>query len=64
MMYVLAIQNESHGNKQQERTGNLFQQKTKAKLVSGEKDYSSTAFFYIHQNPVEALLSKKAIEWD
>ena len=43
-------------NKQQERTGNLFQQKTKAKLVSGEEDYSLTAFHYIHQNPVVAKL--------
>src|SRR5436190_1941818 len=27
-------------NKQQERTGNLFQQKTKAKLVSSEENYA------------------------
>lgn len=50
-------------NKQQDRTGNLFQQKTKAKLVSGETDYSKTAFFYIHQNPLEADLVKYAQEW-
>lgn len=37
-------------NQQQNRTGSLFQQKTKAKLVSGENDYSLTAFHYIHQN--------------
>lgn len=50
-------------NKQQDRTGNLFQQKTKAKLVSGEDDYSVTAFFYIHQNPIEANLVKSAEDW-
>ena len=43
--------------------GNLFQQKTKAKLVSGETDYTKTAFFYIHQNPVEGNLVKLAREW-
>ena len=32
-------------NKQEGRTGNLFQQKTKAKLVSCEENYSLTAFF-------------------
>jgi putative transposase len=50
-------------NKQEDRTGNLFQQKTKAKLVSGEEDYSNTAFFYIHQNPVEAGLANVAEDW-
>ncbi len=50
-------------NIQQERTGNLFQQKTKAKLVSGKEDYSLTAFFYIHQNPIEAGLVKAAEDW-
>jgi putative transposase len=50
-------------NKQEDRTGNLFQQKTKAKLVSGEDDYSVTAFFYIHQNPVVAGLIDTAANW-
>lgn len=50
-------------NKQEDRTGNLFQQKTKAKLVSGEEDYSNTAFFYIHQNPVAAGLANVAEDW-
>ncbi|MBC7875457.1 MAG: transposase [Ferruginibacter sp.] len=50
-------------NKQQGRSGNLFQQKTKAKLVSGEEDYAVTVFFYIHQNPVEAGLINMAEGW-
>lgn len=50
-------------NKQQKRSGNLFQQKTKSKLVSGEEDYSIIAFHYIHQNPVMAKLVNRAEEW-
>ncbi|HMK24579.1 MAG TPA: hypothetical protein VK483_01015 [Chitinophagaceae bacterium] len=50
-------------NKQQGRSGSLFQQKTKAKLVSCEENYSLIAFFYIHQNPVEAGLIKVAEDW-
>lgn len=50
-------------NKQEDRTGNLFQQKTKAKLVSGVDDYSATAFFYIHQNPIAAALIDNAENW-
>jgi hypothetical protein len=50
-------------NKQENRTGNLFQQKTKAKLVSGEENYSLTTFFYIHQNPGEAGLVRNAEDW-
>ena len=41
-------------NKELNRTGNLFQQKTKAKLVSGENNYALAAFHYIHNNPVTA----------
>jgi REP-associated tyrosine transposase len=44
-------------NKQEARTGNLFQQKTKSKLVHDEcGNYSVTAFHYIHQNPLKAQL--------
>ena len=50
-------------NKQLNRSGNLFQQKTKAKLVSGEDDYSVTAFHYILQNPLTANLVKKLEDW-
>jgi putative transposase len=50
-------------NKQLNRSGNLFQQKTKAKRTNDTKDYSITAFHYIHQNPVTAGLVKKPEEW-
>jgi putative transposase len=49
-------------NMQENRTGNLFQQKTKAKLVSNN-DYSIVAFFYIHQNPIKANLVEIAEGW-
>ncbi len=49
-------------NKQLDRTGNLFQQKAKAKFVS-EENYSTTAFHYIHQNPVIAGLVKGVEDW-
>jgi REP element-mobilizing transposase RayT len=51
------------GNKQLNRTGNLFQQKAKAKWTNDAKDYSITVFHYIHQNPVVAGLVKKPEEW-
>ena len=51
-------------NKQFNRSGNLFQQKTKSKLVNGEDNYAITAFHYIHQNPVAASLAKMPEEWE
>ena len=51
-------------NIQQKRTGNLFQQKTKSKLVSGQDNYTRNAFLYIHRNPVEAGLVKFPGEWE
>lgn len=51
-------------NKQRERTGSLFQSKTKAKnLSSGTRNYAVTCFYYIHQNPVEAGLVDKPEDW-
>jgi len=50
-------------NKQLDRTGNLFQQKTKAKFTNEAKDYSQTAFHYIHQNPINAGLVKRPEDW-
>lgn len=32
-------------------------------MLSSEENYSLTAFFYIHQNPVEAGLVKVAEDW-
>lgn len=52
-------------NTQQNRTGNLFQQKTKSKCVTEERnDYSYTAFKYIHQNPLSANLVTKLEDWE
>lgn len=50
-------------NKQYNKTGNLFQQKTKAKCVSAER-YSVTVFHYIHQNPMAAGLVSKMEDWE
>lgn len=50
-------------NKEQGRTGNLFQQKTKAKLVSSPPDYSIITFRYIHQNPFAAGLANAVQDW-
>ena len=52
--YTKAIQ------KQESITGNLFQQKTKFKCVDG---YLSTAFHYIHQNPLKARLVHRLEDW-
>ncbi len=50
-------------NKQLNRSGNLFQQKTKAKLVSDENNYLISAFHYIHQNPIKANLVTSLEHW-
>jgi len=51
-------------NKQQKRTGSLFQQKTKAKNLSGYDDsYLLVCFNYIHQNPINAGLVEKIEDW-
>jgi len=52
-------------NKQQHRTGNLFQQKTKAKQVTDDAGkYAQTVFHYIHQNPWRAGLIGKMEWWE
>ena len=52
-------------NKQNNTTGNLFQQKTKCKCISdGDKNYGYTTFQYIHQNPVKANLVSKLEDWE
>jgi REP element-mobilizing transposase RayT len=50
-------------NKQLNRTGNLFQQKTKAKLTSAKENYATIAFHYIHQNPFAAGLVTTPEKW-
>lgn len=52
-------------NKQEGRTGSLFQQKSKSVYVSDpENDYAMTAFHYIHQNPVRAGLVDRMEDWE
>ncbi len=50
-------------NKEQNKTGNLFQQKTKAKWTSDARDYSLMVFHYIHRNPMAAGLVTKPQDW-
>ncbi len=52
-------------NKQQHKTGNVFQQKTKAKCISdGKGVYDIIAFHYIHQNPLRAALVQKIEQYE
>ena len=52
-------------NKQEQRSGSLFRQKTKVKLIEDtSKDYLFSVFNYIHQNPVKAGLVKKMENWE
>lgn len=52
-------------NKQNNRSGNLFQQKTKFKCVSdGDTNYGYTVFSYTHQNPFKATLVTKMEDWE
>lgn len=52
-------------NKQNNRTGSLFQQKTKAKsLLNNDHFYPITCFHYIHQNPVKSKLVTKMEDWE
>jgi putative transposase len=48
-------------NKQENRTGSLFQQKCKAKIIENS---INTCFHYIHQNPLKAKLVTKLEEWE
>ncbi|ELR68071.1 Putative transposase [Fulvivirga imtechensis AK7] len=51
-------------NKQENRTGSLFRQKTKAKcLTNGGTNYPFVCFHYIHQNPMTAGLVDRMEEW-
>jgi len=49
-------------NKMWDRKGNLFNQKTNAKVVDSDK-YLITLLTYIHQNPIRSKLVDKAEEW-
>ena len=50
-------------NKRDNRTGSLFQQKTKSKLIE-DNSYALIAFWYTHFNPVEAGLVFRMQDWE
>jgi putative transposase len=59
-------------NIQNRTIGNLFQKKTKAKLIEENNqlvnnykisDYLTTCFYYIHQNPLKAKLVENLESW-
>ena len=45
------------------RTGSLFQQKTKSKIIE-DHVHAITGFWYLHQNPVKAGLSENMWDWE
>ncbi len=51
-------------NKKQNRTGSLFQSKTKAKNLSENLNYAFTCFHYIHQNPISVGLVNSMRGWE
>ena len=52
-------------NKQNQFSGSLFQQNTKAKpIVKGSRNYDLTVFHYIHQNPYRANLVARMEDWE
>lgn len=50
-------------NKQNNSTGSLFQQNTKARLLTKEHFYALNCFHYIHQMPMKEGLVKKMEDW-
>lgn len=52
-------------NQQEKRSGSLFRQKTKAKLLeNSDENYPFSCFHYIHQNPLKAGLVSKIEDWE
>ena len=52
-------------NKQNQTSGSLFQQNTKAQpIVKGRRNYDITVFHYIHQNPYRANLVLRMEDWE
>lgn len=56
--YTLAM------NREYARSGSLFRQKTKKKLLERNGEYPFICFQYIHQNPLTAGLVGKMEEWE
>jgi REP element-mobilizing transposase RayT len=52
-------------NKQNNFTGSLFQQNTRAiPIVKGSRNYDQICLHYIHQNPIKSKLVDKMEEWE
>lgn len=51
-------------NKQLKRTGSLFRQRTKSKLLNHKDYYPLVCFQYIHQNPLRADIVSKLEDWE
>lgn len=52
-------------NKENDRSGSLFRQRTKYKLLEKQDEcYPFICFNYIHQNPFKATLVKRIDEWE
>ena len=52
-------------NKQEGRSGSLFRQRTKAKLLENNDEYYPLICFnYLHQNPFKAGLVTKMEDWE
>jgi len=51
-------------NKKHNRSGSLFQSKTKAKNLSENETHAFTCFHYIYQNPVSAGLVSSMSGWE
>ncbi len=56
-------------NKQESRTGSLFQQNSRAKCLTAisnykQNNYGLVCFNYIHQNPVNAGLVRSLEDWE
>ena len=52
-------------NKQNNWTGSLFQQNTRAKcLTDGDADYAPACFHYVHQNAWKAGIVQKMEDWE
>ena len=51
-------------NKQENRTGSLFQQHTKAKSLENNTQHAEICFHYIHQNPLRAGLVRAIENWE
>src|SRR5690606_9759946 len=56
--YTMAV------NKEIGRTGSLFRQKTKKKLLERNGEHPFICFQYIHQNPLSAGIVTKMEDWE